>query len=71
MSYITAISQVTARAAGLPLDGMALVTTVTNSKDIAEYPEFAEDGAYIHGFFLEGAGWENGRGGEEGYLTDM
>lgn len=71
MSYITAISQVTARAAGLPLDGMALVTTVTNSKDIAEFPEFAEDGAYIHGFFLEGAGWENGRGGEEGYLTDM
>jgi dynein heavy chain len=71
MSYLTAIMQVTARAAQLPLDDMTLVTEVTNSKDKAEFPEFAENGAYITGFFLEGAGWELGRGGEQGYLTDM
>jgi len=71
MSYLTAIMQVTARAALLPLDDMCLVTTVTNTKDKAEFPTNAEDGAYINGFFLEGAGWENGRGGEQGYLTEM
>jgi len=71
MSYLTAIMQVTARAAGLPLDDMCLVTEVTNSKEKADYPEFAETGAYINGFFLEGAGWELGRGGEQGYLTEM
>lgn len=61
----------TARAAGLPLDDMCLVTEVTNSKEKADYPEFADNGAYIYGFFLEGAGWELGRGGEQGYLTEM
>lgn len=71
MSYLTAIMQVTARAAGLPLDNMCLVSEVTNTKDRSEYPEFAENGAYIYGFFLEGAGWELGRGGEQGYLTEM
>lgn len=71
MSYLTAIMQVTARAAGLPLDDMCLVTEITNSKEKSDYPEFAESGAYINGFFLEGAGWELGRGGEQGYLTEM
>jgi dynein heavy chain len=71
MSYLTAIMQVTARAALLPLDDMCLVTDVTNSKDKAEFPDFAPNGAYINGFFLEGAGWELGRGGEQGYLTEM
>ncbi|KAF4758724.1 hypothetical protein FOZ63_014123, partial [Perkinsus olseni] len=27
-------------------------------------------GVYCHGFFLEGAGWEVGKGEEEGYVTD-
>lgn len=71
MSYLTAIMQVTARGAGLPLDGMCLVSEVLNTKDRAEFPEFAEFGAYIYGFFLEGASWELGRGGEQGYLTEM
>lgn len=38
---------------------------------MADIAEAAEDGAYINGFFLEGAGWELGRGNEQGYLTDM
>lgn len=71
MSYLTAIMQVTARAALLPLDDMVLVTEILNVKDKNEYTEFAEFGAYISGFCLEGAGWELGRGGEQGYLTDM
>lgn len=71
MSYLTAIMQVTARAKQLPLDNMCLVTEVLNTKDKAEFPEFAESGAYVNGFFLEGAGWELGRGGEQGYLTEM
>jgi len=71
MSFITAIMQVTARRDGLPLDNMTLKTDVTNTKDPVDIAEPAENGAYIHGFFLEGAGWEMGRGAEQGNLCDM
>jgi len=71
MSFLTAIKQVTARAGGLPLDDMHLKTEVKNIKDHADIAAPAEIGAYVHGFFLEGAGWEMGRSGEEGYLTEM
>lgn len=71
MSYLTAIKQVTARASGLPLDEMMLQTDVLNTRNIDEFPEFAATGAYINGFFLEGAGWEMGRGEEQGYLAEM
>lgn len=72
MSYLTAIMQVTAREKGLPLDDMCLRTDVTNTRDTNDLPGPAESGAYVHGFFLEGAGWEMGRSKEEqGYLTDM
>jgi hypothetical protein len=50
---------------------MTIMTEILNTKEKTEFPEFAADGAYIYGFFLEGAGWELGRGGEQGYLTDM
>lgn len=71
MSFLTAIMQVTSRRDNLPLDGMCLQTDVKNSKDVSEFPEHPEDGAYVNGFFLEGAGWESGRTGEQGYLTEM
>lgn len=71
MSYLTAIKQVTARANALPLDEMLLQTTVLNTKNVAEFTEFAPAGAYINGFFLEGAAWELGRGSEQGYLQEM
>lgn len=71
MSYLTAIMQVTARAENLPLDDMFLKTTIKNTFTIEDFPNFAEQGAYIHGLFLEGAGWELGRGDEQGYLVDM
>ena len=71
MSFITAIMQVTARAEGLPLDGMVLKTDITNIRDPKEIPDNAEKGAYIHGFYMQGASWELGRGSEQGNLTDM
>lgn len=71
MSFLTAIMQVTARENGLPLDDMCLKTDVLNVKDKTELVANAENGAYVHGFFLEGAGWEQGRGDEQGYLTQM
>ena len=64
MSFLTAIMQATAREHGLPLDDMCLKTDVLNIKDKTELTANAEVGAYIHGFFLEGAGWEQGRGDE-------
>ena len=71
MSFLTAIMQVTARSSNLPLDDMTLCTDVTNIKNWEDLPGNAESGAYVHGFYLEGAGWEMGRAGEQGYLTDM
>ena len=71
MSYLTAIMQVTSRSTGLPLDNMVLKTDVLNIRDHKEIQEAAEVGAYIHGFFLEGAGWELGRGQDQGNLCEM
>ena len=64
MSYLTSIMQVTARRDNLALDDMTLKTTVTNERDPANITEAAENGAFIHGFFLQGASWELGRGSE-------
>lgn len=86
MSFLTAIMQITARENSLPLDNMALVTKVTNFKDVNELVAFEkrpqpekkkeeededpdrkqkdEGGAYVDGFFLEGADWESGGSGE-------
>jgi len=71
MSFLTAIMQITARATGLPLDDMRLRSTVRNELDPEELVEAPEAGAYVNGFSLEGAGWEMGRNGEQGYLTEM
>lgn len=71
MSYLTAIMQVTARAENMPLDDICLQTTVKNTFSVEDYPAFAVTGAYVTGFFLEGAGWEMGRGDEQGYLVEM
>ena len=91
MSFLTAIMQITARENGLPLDNMALVTKITNFKDVNELiasekkpptdkkkeeededPSKKKDegGAYVDGFFLEGADWESGGTGE-GSLCDQ
>jgi len=64
MAYLTAIMQTTARAEGLPLDDICLRTEVKNTFAPEDFPTFAPAGAYVTGFFLEGAGWEMGRGEE-------
>jgi len=73
MSFLTAIMQITARATNQPLDEMCLRSDVTNYKvdDVGELVDVPETGAYVNGFTLEGAGWESGRNGEQGYLCDM
>jgi len=71
MSFLTAITQTTARARGLPLDQMCTQTNVTWFADYSQLKEDAKDGAYIHGLFLEGAAWENGGEGAEGYLIEQ
>jgi len=71
MSFLTAIMQITARATGLPLDDMCLRSDVRNEIEPEDIAEPAETGAYVSGFSLEGAGWEQGRNGEQGYLTEM
>jgi len=43
---------------------MCLKTDVLNVKEPDEIPVAAESGAFVYGFFLEGAGWELGRNGE-------
>lgn len=62
MSYLTSIMQVTARRDNLALDDMTLKTTITNILSPTEITESAENGAYVHGFYLQGAAWELGRG---------
>jgi len=47
-----------------------LKTDVENH-DKDEFKNPAEEGALIYGFFLDGANWEKGRGGEQGYLCDQ
>lgn len=71
MSFLTSVMQITARAKGLPLDNMTLQTNVTNLTDVEEVQNYPENGAYVHGLFLEGAAWDMGRGGpDDGCLTD-
>eukprot|EP00820_Chromera_velia_P017919 Cvel_27114.t1-p1 / transcript=Cvel_27114.t1 / gene=Cvel_27114 / organism=Chromera_velia_CCMP2878 / gene_product=Dynein alpha chain, flagellar outer arm, putative / transcript_product=Dynein alpha chain, flagellar outer arm, putative / location=Cvel_scaffold3327:4083-17851(-) / protein_length=1557 / sequence_SO=supercontig / SO=protein_coding / is_pseudo=false len=70
MSFLTAVSQVTARANGLPLDDMTLRWRVTSTKDPAEIAGQPEQGVHVHGLFLEGCTWEDGKGGAEGNLVE-
>lgn len=71
MSYLTAIMQVTARTEGLALDNMMLKTTILNIEKPKDCTERMENGALIHGFYLQGAKWELGRGQDQGNLMDM
>merc|ERR1719313_1369634 len=70
MSFMTAVMQTTARANQLPLDFMTNRCRFTNTRDVAEITAQPADGVYIHGLFMEGAGWEDGKGEDEGYITD-
>jgi dynein heavy chain len=62
-AFLTAIKQVTARAKGLPLDKMSIETHVTKMMRVDEVRglgKYPEDGAFVHGLFIEGARWLSG-----------
>ncbi len=70
-SFLTAIKQVTARQKALPLDFMANRCFFTNWNDISDLPaDPPMGGVFLHGLFLEGASWEEGKGADEGYIAD-
>jgi dynein heavy chain len=50
---------------------MAIQTDVTFMRTQEEIVKSADVGAYIHGLFLEGAAWELGGLGQEGYLIEQ
>ena len=49
---------------------MALQTDITSHKNPEEIQAPAENGAYIHGLFLEGASWEFSQG-QSGFLIEQ
>jgi len=59
-SYLTAVMQVTARRTGLPLDQMTTETHVTTYLKPDSLDYYPQDGAFIHGLFIEGARWPTG-----------
>jgi dynein heavy chain len=70
MSFLTAVMQVNARINNLPLDFMVNRTIFTNFYELSELGGQPPEGVYGHGLFMEGAGWEDGKGDEEGYVTE-
>uniref|UniRef100_A0A7S2K9S5 AAA+ ATPase domain-containing protein n=1 Tax=Leptocylindrus danicus TaxID=163516 RepID=A0A7S2K9S5_9STRA len=64
-SYLTALVQTTCRRKGWPLDKSAIYTRVTKYMNLAEILEEEathEDGCYVSGLYLEGAGWDIEKG---------
>merc|ERR1719324_2026931 len=70
MAFMMAIMQVTARSNQLPLDFMTNRCCFSNLRDVGDIGKQPAEGVYLHGLFMEGAGWEEGKGEEEGYITD-
>lgn len=67
-SYLTAVMQVTARRTMSPLDCMTTETHVTSFTKFTDIDYYPEDGAFIHGLYIEGARWPVG---EEAGDTEM
>jgi dynein heavy chain, axonemal len=61
-SYLTALVQTTCRRKGWALDRSTLFTRVTSYVKEEEVLSRPEDGCYIRGLYLEGAGWDLERG---------
>ncbi|KAH9514993.1 Dynein heavy chain 10, axonemal [Bulinus truncatus] len=57
-SYLTALVQATCRKNSWPLDKSTLYTTVTKYTDPDDVTDRATSGCYVHGLYLEGAGWD-------------
>lgn len=67
-SYLTAVMQVTARRTGLPLDQMTTETHMSTFLDHTQIDYYPEDGAFIHGLYIEGARWPQGEEAGDPYL---
>ncbi|CAE8665977.1 unnamed protein product [Polarella glacialis] len=70
MSFLTSNMQVAARGNSLPLDYMTNRCRFYNTRELAEITGVPAEGVNVHGLFLEGAGWEDGKGEDEGYITE-
>ena len=60
-SYLTALVQVTCRRKGWALDRSTLFTLTTRFTSEEQVSSAPEDGCYVRGLYLEGAGWDLGR----------
>ena len=60
-SFLTAVTQTTARKNDWPLDKMTTQTDV-QKKTVDEITAGAVDGSFIHGLFMEGARWDEKAG---------
>ena len=60
-SYLSALVQVTCRKYGWPLDRSTVMTTVTSFASADDVTAAPADGAYVSGFYLEGARWDSER----------
>ena len=58
MSFLTAICQVTAQKANIPLDTLVTFTEVTKKMAVEELDGTSRDGAYIVGMQMQGARWD-------------
>jgi len=70
MSFLTSNMQVAARANNLPLDYMTNRCRFLNTYDVSSLTAQPDVGVYVHGLFMEGARWENGKGEDEGYISE-
>ena len=52
--------QVTSRQTGLPLDKMTIATSITVYTKPDQATFYPENGAFVHGMFIEGARWATG-----------
>ena len=58
-TYLAALVQTTCRKRGWALDKADLFTEVTTLKSVKEVEKApSDDGCYIEGLYLEGAGWD-------------
>uniref|UniRef100_A0A7S2PZ92 Dynein heavy chain C-terminal domain-containing protein n=3 Tax=Zooxanthella nutricula TaxID=1333877 RepID=A0A7S2PZ92_9DINO len=70
MSFLTSNMQVAARGNSLPLDYMTNRCQFYNTTNLDDISGLPPQGVHVHGLFMEGAGWELGKGEEEGYITE-
>lgn len=59
-SFLTAIKQVTAQKDKLELDKLVIQTDVSKKMSVDDVEEAARDGAFVNGFYMEGARWDVG-----------